>query len=100
MPDSRSNAVDKLKSLLVENGREHLLVRDEQGTLVVHTLSDDGKEEKHFRLQPKAKAKGYEVAFWDHDDWKKVPISGTLEKVVDQLVSSTASRTVPPPAEQ
>ncbi len=62
--------------------------------LVVYSLSEDGDEQKHFRLA--ATPPGDEVSFWDSSRWKTAPIHGTLEEVIDQLASSGASRMAPP----
>ena len=59
--------------------------------VVVDAETDEGKPQTHFKLSPKGK--GWQVAYRDENGWREVPISGSLERVVDALVSSNQNRT-------
>ena len=86
-------AAQQLAALLVENGREHLKVRTEQGALIVHSVSDEGIPQTHLRLSPAGR--GYAVWFFEEGTWRPSEICGSLTEVVEALVASGASRRQP-----
>jgi predicted ArsR family transcriptional regulator len=86
VPAEKRNDARRLGELLAEHGRHHLRVFEENGALVVSSLSREGREQKHFRLAPDGDA--YQVEIWDRDKWRKAPIAGSLERCVDQLAAS------------
>ena len=82
-----------LEKLLSEAGRTRLNVANGASSLVVSSADDSGVQRERLRLVAIAGHR-YRAEFADAGRWKNASISGTLERVVADLLKSHASRMV------
>ena len=80
-----------LEKMLAEAGRTRLSVASGASSLVVSSPGDAGNQKERFRLVA-IPSHRYRVELAEGGRWKDARITGLLEKVVPELLKSTAAK--------